>query len=219
VEWKDSLARLCGAYWAPVCAFIERRGFGPEEARDCTQDFFTRLIEKEYLRDVDRSKGKFRSFVQASVSHFLSNYLDSARAQKRGGGRHPVPLDWGDTGAGPPIEPAHHMTPEAQFEYQWARTVLDRAMERVRQHYAPAEFDRLKPFLLGEMAHGEMAAAARQAATSEGALKVAVHRMRKRFREALRAEIADTVSDPGEVDEEIRYLVRALARGGNGGEM
>jgi DNA-directed RNA polymerase specialized sigma24 family protein len=214
LEYQDSLARLCGSYWQPVCAFIQRKGFNPEEARDCTQEFFTRVIEKEYLRDVDRTKGKFRSFLLAAVSHFLSNHLDSLRAQKRGGGRDPVSLDAAGTEIRRACEPAHDSTPEAQFDYQWALTVLERALECLRTEYSSADFFRLKPFLLGDAAHGQLAAAARQLATSEGSLKVAVHRMRRRFREKLRAEIANTVSDPALVDEEIRYLVAVLARGG-----
>jgi DNA-directed RNA polymerase specialized sigma24 family protein len=214
LEYQESLARLCGSYWQPVYAFIQRKGFDLEEARDCTQEFFTRVIEKEYLRDVDRSKGKFRSFVLVAVSHFLSNHLDSLRAQKRGGGRDPVSLDGDDTETRRACEPAHDSTPEALFEYQWALTVLECALDRLRTEYSSTDFFRLKPFLLGDAAHGQLAAAARQLATSEGSLKLAVHRMRKRFREKLRAEIANTVSDPALVDEEIRYLVAVLARGG-----
>lgn len=217
--FRQSLALLCGSYWLPVYAFILRKGFGPEEARDYTQEFFTRVIEKEYLRDVDRSKGKFRSFLLAAVSHFLSNQLDSLRAQKRGGGREPISLDRDETEARRPFEPAHGSTPESQFEYQWALTVLERALERLRTQYSSVDFLRLKPFLLGEAAHGELAATARQLATSEGSLKVAVHRMRKRFREMLRSEVANTVSDPDQVDEEIGYLITVLARGGDWREM
>jgi len=216
LDSRESLARLCAAYWQPVYAFIQKKGFGPEEARDYTQGFFTRLIEKEYLRDIYRSKGKFRSFVLASVSHFLSNHFDSLRAQKRGGGRDLVPLDGGGADPRWDFEPAHTATPEALFEYQWALTVLERAIERLREDYAPAEFHRLKPFLLGETAHGDLAAAARRLNVSEGSLKVAVHRMRKRFRQTLRAEIAGTVADPREVDSEVRYLIEVLSRGGSG---
>ena len=213
-EYQEALSRLCNSYWQPVYAFIQRKGFDPDEARDCTQEFFTRVIEKEYLRDVDRSKGKFRSFLLVAVTHFLSNHLDSLRAQKRGGGREPVSLDADDTETRRAYEPAEDSTPEAQFDYQWALTVLERALDRLRTEYSAADFSRLKPFLLGDAAHGQLAAAARQLATSEGSLKVALHRMRKRFREKLRAEIAKTVSDPALVDKEIRYLVAVLARGG-----
>jgi RNA polymerase sigma factor (sigma-70 family) len=210
---RESLARLCTSYWHPVYAFVRHKGFDAEEARDCTQEFFARVIEKQYLADVDRSKGRFRSFLLAAVSHFLSNYRDARRAQKRGGGEHPIPLEDEDANGRHRHDPAHASTPEALFEYHWALTLLDRALERLRAGYTQADFLRLKPFLLGEAAHGELAATAQQLGASEGALKVAVHRMRRRYRDALRSEILETVSEPSQVDSEIRYLMEVLARG------
>jgi RNA polymerase sigma-70 factor (ECF subfamily) len=210
---RESLGSLCASYWHPVYTFIRRKGFDSDEARDCTQEFFTRVIEKDYLGDVDRSKGRFRSFLLAAVSHFLSNHLDSGRAQKRGGGQEAVSLE-SEGVQGRRHEPAHASTPEALFEYDWALTLLERALDRLRAEYADPDFLRLKPFLLGEVAHGQLAATAQQWGASEGSFKVAVHRMRKRYREALRTEIAETVSEPGQVEEEIRYLMAVLARGG-----
>jgi DNA-directed RNA polymerase specialized sigma24 family protein len=213
--FHESLASLCASYWNPIYVFIQRKGFSPEDARDCTQEFFTRVIEKQYLRDVDRSKGRFRSFLLAAVVHFLSNRQDAARAQKRGGGRQPLSLDERDSSGHALAEPAHFLTPEAQFEYQWAVTTLDRTLARLQADYSPSDFPLLKPFLLGEARHGEISVAARQLSMSPGALKVSVHRMRKRYRQLLRAEIAQTVSEPAQIEEEIRYLVSVLARGGS----
>ena len=215
----ESLGRLCASYWHPVYVYIRHKGFDSDHARDCTQEFFAQLIEKKYLADVDRSKGRFRSFLLAAANHFLSNYLDAANAQKRGGGRQLLSLEDESMSRVLSCEPSNASTPEALFEYHWALALLDRALERLRAGYAPADFLRLKPFILGEAAHGQLAATAQQLGTSEGALKVAVHRIRKRYREALRSEISETVSEPGQVDEEIRYLMEVLSRGGPGREM
>jgi len=212
--FQESLSRLCRNYWHPVYAFIRRKGFDSDEAQDCTQEFFLRVIEKEYLADIDQSKGRFRSFLLAAVSHFLSNRLDAARAQKRGGGKV-VSLERDDTQGGDRYEPAHLSTPEALFEYHWALTLINRTFQRLRKGYAASEFVLLKPFLLGEAKHGELVATAQRMGVTNSAIKVAVHRMRKRYREALRAEIAETVAEPAQVEEEIRYLMVTLARAGN----
>ena len=211
---QTSLAGLCASYWQPVFNFIQRKGIPAEEARDCTQEFFARVIEKKYLRDVDRSKGKFRSFLLVSVTHFLSNRLDAERAEKRGGRNPPLSLDSRNEEGRPGLEPAHFATPEVLFERQWALTVVGRALDRLRASYPADQFGRLKPFLLGEAPHGELTALARDRGMSEGAVKVAVHRMRKHFRQALRDEIAQTVANPELVDQEIRYLITVLGRAG-----
>jgi RNA polymerase sigma-70 factor (ECF subfamily) len=214
--FEESLERLCSCYWHPVYVFIRSKGFSSEEARDHTQEFFARVIEKQYLAGLDRSRGRFRSFVLAAVSHFLSNQLDAQRAMKRGAGRNPEPLEIQHAEGEYRREPSHASTPEALFEYQWALTLLDRTLKRLRAEYAAPDFNRLKPFLMGEAERGEIAGAAAEMGISEGALKVAVHRLRKRYRDTLRAEIAETVSEPDQVQEEIRYLLAILARGGEG---
>lgn len=210
---RDALGRLCSTYWYPVFAFIRRKGLDSDQARDCTQDFFTALLEKEYLADVDRCKGKFRSFVLVAVTHFVNNWFDAQRAKKRGGGQPLVPLELENGDWVRRNEPAHALTPEVLFEYHWAANLLDLTLKRLRASYPDQDFDVFKPFLIGEVARGDGTAAAEQLGMSDGAFKVAVHRLKKRYREALRAEIAETVSDASQVDGEIRYLLRVLARG------
>jgi RNA polymerase sigma-70 factor (ECF subfamily) len=209
---RQALGTLCRNYWYPVFAFLCRKGLDAEQARDCTQDFFAALIEKDYLADLEQSKGKFRSFLLASASHFLLNRLDGARALKRGGGCQILTLEQEDIDSAPRNVPAHFLTPEAVFEYHWAESLLEGTMTRLRAFYPAHQFEILKPFLLGEAARGEGAAAAAQLGISDNAFKVAVHRLRKHYREVLRAEIAETVADPGQVDEEIRYLLRVLGQ-------
>jgi DNA-directed RNA polymerase specialized sigma24 family protein len=194
---REALASLCGRYWYPIYAFIRRKGMDSEQARDCTQGFFAVLLEKEYLAHIERARGKFRSFLLASVSHFLSNQFDTERALKRGGGRKLLTLQVENAEGVYRREPAHSLTPEALFEYRWATSLLDRALKHLRDSFAGNDFDVLKPFLLGEATRGESPAAAARLGLSEGAFKVAVHRLRKRYREVLQAEIAETVADAG----------------------
>jgi DNA-directed RNA polymerase specialized sigma24 family protein len=214
---QKALGRLCSIYWYPVYALLCRKGLDSDRARDCTQDFFTTLIEKDYLADIERSKGKFRSFLLAAVNHFFSNRLDSEKALKRGGGHAMIPLEIENAEGIYRSDPGHSLTPEALFEYHWARTLLDRTLKRLRAMYSNQEFDVLKPFLVGEAARGQGGAAAQQLGMTEGAFKVAVHRLRKHYRELLRKEIAETVVDPSQVDDEIRYLLKVLAQGGEAG--
>jgi RNA polymerase sigma-70 factor (ECF subfamily) len=210
---RAALGRLCAGYWYPVYAFIRRKGVDADEARDCTQDFFAALLDKDYLADIDRARGRFRSFLLASVCHFLCNRFDAARALKRGGRQWLLPLEFEDAEGRFRKEPAHSLTPEAIFEYRWATGLLDRVLKRLRAGYAGTNFDVVKPFLVGEAARGESAAAAEGLGVSEGAFKVAIHRLRKRYRELLRSEIAETVGNPAEVDDEIQYLLSVLTQG------
>ena len=210
---REALGRLCSSYWLPVFVFIRRKGLDPDQAKDCTQDFFTALLEKDYLAGVARSKGNFRSFLLAAVTHFLANRFDSERAQKRGGGQPIVSLDKEDAEGAYRNEPANSLTPEELFEYRWATSLLEDTLGRLRDGYAGDDFEVLKPFLTGEETHGDGASAAQRLGMSAGAFKVAVHRLRKRYRDVLRAEIAKTVADRAQVDEEIRYLLMILARG------
>lgn len=214
VESKEALSALCRAYWYPLYAFVRRQGRDADEAQDLTQEFFARFLEKNYLKGLRPDLGKFRSYLLASMKHFLANEWDRARAQKRGGGRAPVSLDLKDAEGRYLLEPAHEMTAEKVFERRWALTLLDQVLAHLREDFAKSGkeklFDRLKVFLTADrdkVPHKELAA---ELDMSEGAVKVAVHRVRKRYRELLRAEIAQTVADPGEVEDDIRYLFEAI---------
>jgi RNA polymerase sigma-70 factor (ECF subfamily) len=209
---RSALVSLCEGYWYPLYAYLRRRGYPAEEAQDLTQEFFTRVLEGRYLDRADPEKGRFRSFLLTSLKFFVADEQDRQRAQKRGGGLV-VPLEFPSGEARYQREPAHDETPERIFERRWALAVLDRVVEKLRhefeKHGRPEHFERLKVFLLGQ-SEAPYAALAREMNTSEGALKVAIHRLRKRYRELFRQEIADTVTDPAEVEPELRFLAAAL---------
>jgi len=211
-----ALATLCENYWYPIYAFVRRNGFDTHEAQDVTQDFFSRLLEKEILQAADPERGRFRSFLLASVSNFLANYRDRLRAQKRGGGRSPLSLDMVLAEQRYACEPAHQETPEKLFHRRWGVTVLERALQRLRDDYQQNErsvlFDRLKPSLVGEKSveQNRYQDIAVELQMSESAVKVAAHRMRKRFREFLQDEISQTLASPADIDDEIRSLFTAL---------
>ena len=210
---RDALEQLCQAYWQPIYAFVRRQGNSPADAQDLTQEFFARLLTKNYLQAVDRSKGRFRSFLLASLKHFLANEWDKARAQKRGGKQVLLSIDGASAETSYAIEPVEQLTPEKIFERRWALTLLKQVMVQLRTEYEQEGktglFEELKSTLTGErsVAYAELA---RRLHTSEGAVKVAVHRLRRRYRELLRAEIAQTVAGPAEIEEEIRALFAAL---------
>ena len=212
-ESRKALAALCEAYWYPLYYYVRRRGHRAEEARDLTQEFFATLLEKESLRVADPARGRFRSFLVGSLSHFLANEWRRRTARKRGGGHGPLPFDLGSAEDRYSREPAHDLTPEKAFERRWAILLLDGALARLRDEYAAAGkaalFERLAPYLASRRAaaYGEVALAL---GLSEGAVKVAVHRLRRRCRDLLRAEVAQTVDDPAEVDEELRHLMSAV---------
>jgi RNA polymerase sigma factor (sigma-70 family) len=207
-----ALEKLCQTYWYTLYAYVRRQGHSPEDAQDLTQEFFTKLIAKNYVRDVDRSKGKFRSFLLASLKHFLANEWDKSRAQKRGGGQTIVSLD-AETRYR--LEPADVVSADKIFERRWALTLLDEVLKRLRDEYAADGkvklFEQLKETLTGERGTIPYAKLGDRLGMTEGAVKVAVHRLRQRYRETLRAEIAETVSGPEEVDEELRHLYAALS--------
>jgi RNA polymerase sigma-70 factor (ECF subfamily) len=215
-ESRQALEVLCRTYWYPLYAFVRRQGYSPEEAQDLTQGFFARLLEKHYLRDYERERGRFRSFLLASLRHFLSNERDWLQAQKRGGGACPVSLDSViETGERRySLEPRSDVTPEKIFEKQWALTVLDGVLQRLHTESIQAgsadQFGRLKVFLTGDEIGIPYRQLATELGTTEGALKVAVHRLRRRFREVLREQISHTVSDPQEIQDEIRYLMSVV---------
>jgi RNA polymerase sigma-70 factor (ECF subfamily) len=218
---REALAALCEAYWYPLYAYVRRRGHDVNDAGDLTQSFFARLLEKNDLRLADPQRGRFRSFLLASMNHFLANEWRKAHAAKRGGGATVLPFDlsaaetrFGREAAA--IEPSHEMTAEKAFERQWALTLIGQAMAKLHAEYAaagPAKerlFEALSPVLGGqaEESYGQIGEAL---GMSEGAVKVSAHRFRKRCRELLRDEVAQTMADPSEVDEELRHLLAAVA--------
>lgn len=213
-QGREALERLCATYWYPLYAFVRRQGYGAHDAQDLTQGFFARLLEKKDLAAVDRAKGKFRSFLLAALQHYLANEWDRAQAQKRGGGVALLSIDDAEAERRYHEEPAEQMTAEQLFDRRWALTLLDRVLARLgdemRSEGRDAHFEALKFCLTGERgaAYGEIAS---RLGTSEGALKVAVHRLRDRYRALLRAEIAETVGSDAEVDEELRQLFSALS--------
>lgn len=213
-EARSALVSLCENYWYPLYAYLRRRGFPADQAQDLTQEFFMRVLEGRYLDRADPEKGRFRSFLLVSMKFFVADEADRQRALKRGGGAvEPLELPSGEERY--QREPAHDETPERIFERHWALSVLDRVVEKLRdefvQHGHPEHFERLKVFLLGQ-SDAPYSALAREMNASEGALKVAIHRLRKRYRDLFRQEIADTVADPADVESELRYLAAALSR-------
>jgi RNA polymerase sigma factor (sigma-70 family) len=212
---RDALARLCQAYWHPLYSYVRRLGHSPHDAQDLTQEFFARLLAKNYLAGADESRGRFRSFLLSSLKHFLANEWDKACAQKRGGGQVPIPIDLATAETACHFEPADPATAEKIFERRWALTLLDNVLRRLREEYTASDrhslFEELKPTLTEASRAVRYAEIATRLGTSEGAVKVAVHRLRQRYRALLRAEIADTVASPSEVDDELRNLFSALA--------
>jgi RNA polymerase sigma-70 factor (ECF subfamily) len=211
---REALATLCNSYCYPLYAFIRRQGYAADEAQDLTQGFFAQLIEQHTFAVLDSAKGKFRSFLLTACKHYLGHERGKARAQKRGGGRTILSLNFADAETRYGIEPAHTLTPEKLFDRRWALAMLDQVLTRLRDEYAGKGkgplFDRLRIFLLGErdvLPHRQVA---EELQMTEGAVKVAVHRLRGRFRELVREEIARTVDRPEEVEDEIRALFAAL---------
>jgi RNA polymerase sigma-70 factor (ECF subfamily) len=214
-ESREALAMLCSGYWFPLYGFVRAQGFSTHDAQDLTQEFFSRLIESNSIGDADRARGRFRTFLIAALKHFLANERDRARAKKRGGGRHVLPLDFDAGEDRLSREPTHHATPEKIFERRWALALLETVLARLREDFQAGEkrelFDRLKGSLAGQRDAGGYASIAAELGMTEGAVKVAVHRLRRRYRELLREEIAQTVADPADVDQEIRDLFAALS--------
>ena len=195
---------------------MRRRGYEVHEAEDLTQEFFARLLAKNYLADVDRTKGKFRSFLLTSLKHFLANEWDRARAAKRGGGRPVLSLDTQTAETRYRSEPADELTPEKLLDRQWALALLDQVLGRLQAESVAdgkgALFEQLKLFLTEGKGTTSYASVATRLETTEGAVKVAVHRLRRRYRELLREEISHTVATPAEIEEEIRHLFAAFGR-------
>jgi DNA-directed RNA polymerase specialized sigma24 family protein len=209
-----ALENLCRAYWYPLYAFIRRQGYDAPDAQDLTQGFFARLLEKDYLADVDRRKGRFRSFLLAAIKHFLADERDKASAQKRGGGQVPISLDAQAAEDRFRLEPAHELTPEKLFERRWASSLLGKAFDRLAQDYAEADkqglFAELQEFLAPGAEAASYALPAQRLHMNEGAVRMAVHRLRQRYGQLFREEVAHTVADPNEIEEEMRHLRRVL---------
>jgi RNA polymerase sigma-70 factor (ECF subfamily) len=207
------MARLFETYWGPVYAFIRRAGHAPPDAEELAQAYFARFYEKQYARDFRPEAGRFRTFLRASLQHFLANEWDRRHALKRGGATRLVSLDAADVEERCRLEPAHELTPEAVFEREWALALLTTTLERLRREEDAAgrgaRFEALKAFLTGDGPTG-YAGVARGLGLAEGALRVAVHRLRRRFAALLRNEVARTVGSAAEVDDELRGLQAAL---------
>ncbi len=214
-EASQALAELCRAYWYPLYAYVRRRGQPKEDAEDLTQAFFARLLEKDFLRSAARDKGRFRTFILVAFQRFCANEWDRARAQKRGGGQAIFSLNLDTAERRYHAEPADDLSADRIFERRWALTLIEQTMARLRKEYETAgktrDFDLLKSFLTADGGDAPYAELAVTLGQNEGALRVAVHRLRKRFRELFRQEIAQTVSDPTEIDGELRHLMNALS--------
>lgn len=210
-----AMEKLCRTYWYPIYAFIRFRGSDPHQAEDLTQSFFAFLLEREVLKKVNQQKGKFRSFLLATLTNFLANERDRHRAIKRGGQRDIISLDELAAEEFYQYELLDLLTPEKLFERSWTYALLERVLGRLKQEYLAAGkaafFAKLEPELTREVTPGLHGTLASELNMSEGAVKVALHRMRRRFGELLRQEIAQTVSSPQEVDQEIEHLFAALS--------
>ncbi len=210
-----ALEKLCRTYWYPLYAYVRRQGHDEPSAKDLTQEFFFRLLQKNRLDQVQREKGRFRSFLLASLKHFLADEWDKAQAQKRGGGQPLLSLDDDTAEDRYQIEPADNLTPDKLFEQRWALTLLDQAKTRLKEEYAQAGkadfYERLRVFEAADPDAPTYAQVAAEFGLTESAVKSAAHRLRQRYGELVREEVAHTVERPEEVDSEIRYLISVIS--------
>lgn len=213
---REALEKLCERYWLPLYSYVRRRGYAPDDAGDLTQEFFVRLLDNNRIARADRDRGRFRSFLLISLKNFLSDDWDRKRALKRGGGTQIVSFQFETGEALYELEPAHNVTPEQIFERRWALTLLDNVLTRLRDEHEVENktdlFQSLSSCLVGERTSQPYAALAEKLGMSESGIKSAVHRLRRRYRELLRREIANTVATPDEIDDELRYLFEVLSR-------
>lgn len=211
-----ALERLCQLYWYPLYCYVRRRGYPQEDAKDLTQEFFSRLLARQWIGNANREKGRFRSYLLGAMNHFLSDEWDKARAQKRGGGVPMLPLEFDVAETRYTHEPADPATPEQNFERRWAIALLEHILNRLRGEYESEGrgeiFALLNPCLIGNRTGQPYAELAIQLGVSEGTVKSAVHRLRQRYRQLLHDEIANTVAGPEEVEAELRHLFVVLAR-------
>ena len=214
-HYQAALEELCRTYWYPLYVFVRRQTPTREDAEDLTQAFFARFLEKNYLEKLSAQKGKFRAFLLASLKHFLANEWDRANRQKRGGGITPLSLDWQDADARYQIDPVDNSSPDKLYDRAWAVTLLERVLARLRDENATDGkaklFERLKAFLMIGANAIPYAEAAAELNLNEGTVRVTVHRLRHRYRELLREEIGQTLSDPAQIAEEMRTLFSAFA--------
>ena len=214
-EARSALSELCAAYWQPVFGFIRRTHYEEDGARDLTQEFFARLLARQGLDTVEPGRGRFRSFLLGAVKHFLADTRDRERAAKRGGGQTPAPLDTATPGD-LDVPDAATPPPDAAFDREWAVALVNRAVDRLAAEHADEtrrqHFEVLKPWLLGDLGALRQSGAAERLGCTENAVRVAVHRLRRQFRELVKQEILHTVNDPTAVPEELRYLVEVLCR-------
>jgi RNA polymerase sigma factor (sigma-70 family) len=212
---RVALEKLCQTYWYPLYAYVRRRGHSPEDAQDLTQEFFARLLEYKWVERADRQRGRFRSFLLGMLNHFLADAWDRARAQKRGGGIKPVSLEVTNAETRYQLEPPDNLTAEKIYEKRWALTLLENVLVMLRQEYEAhgngSLFAKLEGCLAKARAAVPYAELAVELQMNEGTLRMAVHRLRARYRQLLRSEIADTVLNETEVEEELRYLFRVLS--------
>jgi RNA polymerase sigma-70 factor (ECF subfamily) len=212
----EALTRLCQTYWLPVYAFVRKRGHSPDRAKDLTQDFFANFLERNSIARAVRERGRFRSFLLTSVENFLRNEHERNQAQKRGGGRSVLSLDEQDAERSYLAEPADQLDPANAFELRWALTVLDRVMQRLRREYLELGrvdlFDALQAHIWGDAESIAYQQLAERFAMSLANIKTTAHRLRQSYRALLREEIAQTVAQPGEIDDEVRYLMRVVSR-------
>jgi len=210
----EALERLCRTYWYPLYAYVRRRGYSPEDAQDLTQEFFWRLLRKNYLARIDPAKGKFRSFLLAAINHFLANEWDRTKAVKRGGRLEFVPFDQ-ESAEQRLAEIAHEPSPEQIFERCWAITFLEEVLGQLRDEATQAgraeQFEGLKGFLTGEKSADSYAILAARLDSNEAALRKQVQRLRQRYGELLRQEIERTVAGPAEVEDELCHLFTVLS--------
>ena len=213
---EAALERLCRAYWYPLYAFVRRLGHASDDAQDLTQAFFVHLLESELVSKAQPEKGKFRSFLLVSLKNFIASERNRAQAQKRGGGQTIISLDEQTAEGLFANEPQEEADPEMLYERSWALTVLEQALDLLEREYAESnkrtEFDQLRVFLLGEKVSLTYATVAESLGTSEGAVKMMVQRLRRRYRECLRSVVANTVSTASEIDEELRHLIQILSK-------
>jgi DNA-directed RNA polymerase specialized sigma24 family protein len=215
-EARDALAGLCADYWYPLYAFARRKGQLPEDASDLVQGLFAELLARDSLRGLDPSLGRFRSFLMAACSLYIAKDRSHGRALKRGGGVAPISIDASNAEARFGVEPVHHETAERLFERRWASTLLDRALARVESEYLGSDrrtlFEKLRPSVFGQAEACRHREVGDELGMTEGAVRAAAHRLRRRYREILRDEVARTVADPAEVDIELNALLEALSR-------
>lgn len=213
---QQALSKLCQAYWFPLYAYVRRRGYSPPDAEDMTQEFFARFLEFRWIANADREKGRFRTFLLSALNHFLANEWDRARAQKRGGGVALLDLEFAQAETRYSREPVDNTTAEQHFERRWAATLLETVVDRLRSEYEQKGkgdlFGVLHPCLVGERTSQPYDQLARKLGLSEGAVKSAVRRLRQRYRQLLRAEIAQTVGTTEDIEDELRYLIGVLGR-------